>query len=674
MGGSGTVTTVSVTTSAGISGTVSNPTTTPAITLTLGAIQPASVTTSNVTISPSSGTALTINSGGASITGTVTATTFSGSGSGLTGIPNSALVNNYISFVGQTGINITGNSQLGGTLNVYNTGVTSNVAGTGISISGATGAVTITNTGVTSFNSRTGAVSPASGDYNFSQLSGTVTSAQMPAFSGDVNSTSGTTTLTLGTVNSNAGSFGNAVNVPTFTVNGKGLITAASNTAITFPVTSVFGRTGAVAAAANDYAFSQIFGALAATQLPAFTGDVTSPAGSSVNTLANVNSSVGTYTNATITVNAKGLVTAASSGVGGGVTSITGTANQVIASAATGAVTLSLPQSIATTSTPTFSTLSIGTSTTLGTPSSYGCVSLTGGAGGYSGVQFSSTTDLTTLMVQNGSATPITGMYNVSNSAWMWYFAGSTLTVGTVPGGNVSGNIAGTAAGITGLTIPAAGAVPGANGIPRTDANGYLYTYYINDNSPTESFTAVNLYANNGSDNFIRRIAASTVTVGGATTATNANNVITYGGRTDNANYPVVWSNPGGTTAYQPNYSCNAVTINSNTGTLNATIFNSTSDINKKTNIIKIDNALDIIESLNGVRFNWKDNGQASAGLIAQDVEKVMPELVTEVDDFKTLNYNGIIGALIEAIKEMNATYKSEIAILKSEIKLLKGE
>ena len=51
-----------------------------------------------------------------------------------------------------------------------------------------------------------------------------------------------------------------------------------------------------------------------------------------------------------------------------------------------------------------------------------------------------------------------------------------------------------------------------------------------------------------------------------------------------------------------------------------------------------------------------------------------MPELVTEVDDFKTLNYNGIIGALIEAIKEMNATYKSEIAILKSEIKLLKGE
>jgi len=64
--------------------------------------------------------------------------------------------------------------------------------------------------------------------------------------------------------------------------------------------------------------------------------------------------------NITITVVGNDIEIAASGG-GGGVTSITGTTNQVIASAATGAVTLSLPQDIATSSTPQFALIGIGT-------------------------------------------------------------------------------------------------------------------------------------------------------------------------------------------------------------------------------------------------------------------------------------------------------------------------
>jgi hypothetical protein len=57
------------------------------------------------------------------------------------------------------------------------------------------------------------------------------------------------------------------------------------------------------------------------------------------------------------------------------------------------------------------------------------------------------------------------------------------------------------------------------------------------------------------------------------------------------------------------------------------------------------------------VKFVWKDLGTPSVGVIAQDVEKVLPELVSERDDIgtKSVNYNGLVGVLIEAVKELSA-------------------
>ena len=86
-------------------------------------------------------------------------------------------------------------------------------------------------------------------------------------------------------------------------------------------------------------------------------------------------------------------------------------------------------------------------------------------------------------------------------------------------------------------------------------------------------------------------------------------------------------------------------------GILTATDFNSASDIKLKQNITAIDNPLDTISKLEGVNFQWKKSGKKSMGVIAQEVEKVVPELVSGFSD-KTVNYNGLIAILIECVKK----------------------
>jgi DNA repair exonuclease SbcCD ATPase subunit len=86
-------------------------------------------------------------------------------------------------------------------------------------------------------------------------------------------------------------------------------------------------------------------------------------------------------------------------------------------------------------------------------------------------------------------------------------------------------------------------------------------------------------------------------------------------------------------------------------GIVTATDFNSASDVKLKKNITVIDNPLDKIIRLEGVNFQWKETGKKSLGVIAQEVEKVLPELVSG-EESKTVNYNGIIGLLIECVKK----------------------
>jgi hypothetical protein len=98
-------------------------------------------------------------------------------------------------------------------------------------------------------------------------------------------------------------------------------------------------------------------------------------------------------------------------------------------------------------------------------------------------------------------------------------------------------------------------------------------------------------------------------------------------------------------------------TYNPSTNVLEAGTFNTTSDISLKENICTFENAMDVVAGLRGVRFTWKKNGIKTVGLIAQEVEKVLPELVGENVDtgIKSVSYANMVAVLIEAVKELKA-------------------
>ncbi len=86
------------------------------------------------------------------------------------------------------------------------------------------------------------------------------------------------------------------------------------------------------------------------------------------------------------------------------------------------------------------------------------------------------------------------------------------------------------------------------------------------------------------------------------------------------------------------------------------------SDVRLKTNIRDITGALDMVQNMRGVYFDNR-KGEPSVGVIAQEMEQVLPQVVAEdLDNYKTVAYGNIVGVLIEAIKQL----KQEIEELKA--------
>jgi hypothetical protein len=88
------------------------------------------------------------------------------------------------------------------------------------------------------------------------------------------------------------------------------------------------------------------------------------------------------------------------------------------------------------------------------------------------------------------------------------------------------------------------------------------------------------------------------------------------------------------------------------------------SDERLKKNVKTIENALEKVNQLRGVEFERTDIEKKQIGVIAQEVEKIIPEVVSQGQDYKSVSYGNLVGLLIEAVKDLT----KEVENLKAQI------
>jgi len=123
----------------------------------------------------------------------------------------------------------------------------------------------------------------------------------------------------------------------------------------------------------------------------------------------------------------------------------------------------------------------------------------------------------------------------------------------------------------------------------------------------------------------------------------------------------------GGVSSFFVAADCNATFI----GSVSASNFITTSDIRKKTSITKITDYETILSSINGVRFEWKENYQSDIGLIAQELLPVLPEAVFDTPRGYQVDYTKVIPVLVEAVKSLQDRV-TDLERFKADV-LLKG-
>ena len=210
----------------------------------------------------------------------------------------------------------------------------------------------------------------------------------------------------------------------------------------------------------------------------------------------------------------------------------------------------------------------------------------------------------------------------------------STMTAAFFEGdGSKLTNISGGSVDLTGTYQNLAGVNISGPGIALT---------VTNDVSVGGSITAGSYYGD-GSN-------LSGLVVGAAVSVTSFDNQ-------DDVDYPLPFLSAVGVgaTIYTDSTTNEELTYNPFTGTLKSKEFDALSDQRLKTNIVGITDALSKLEQLRGVEYDWINGSGASVGVIAQEVQSVYPQLVSDTEDRMTVNYNGLVGLLVQAVNELSS-------------------
>lgn len=234
--------------------------------------------------------------------------------------------------------------------------------------------------------------------------------------------------------------------------------------------------------------------------------------------------------------------------------------------------------------------------------------------------------------------------------------------------GNVTGNVAGNVIGNVTGTVSSI-----ANHTTNALAEGGNNQYFTLERARTA-------ISGTGSINYNPTtgvISATATSAGDIRAALSQGTGVTYNATTGvisigqavatNSNVTFAGITVNGGIAMTGGISGTSVSINGSiTANGDITAFANQSDIRKKENIARIDNALDKVMQIGGYTYNFKGDDRKITGVIAQEMEKVLPEVVYDIDDeeygtSKSVRYGNIVGLLIEAIKEL----KSEIDELK---------
>ena len=213
----------------------------------------------------------------------------------------------------------------------------------------------------------------------------------------------------------------------------------------------------------------------------------------------------------------------------------------------------------------------------------------------------------------------------------------------------------------------------GATTVTYNDAANTMTISSTDTNTDTNT-TNFNIQASGAASTNISAGETINYTGSGATSVTRSGNTITISSTDTNTDTNTQYSAGTGMSLSGTTFSIgqavgttNTVTFGEVRSTGDIIAYYNSSDLALKENITPINNALDKVMSLDGINWTYKNDGRAMTGLIAQQVQKVLPEAVFETDlmdnsGHLAIRYGNVVGLLVESIKEL----KSEIESLKS--------